>query len=135
MDVGAQQLSITASLSNGGAPAPTGPAAAESDARVSSQSQASPASDASATTKPLRRRNKPSLSCETCTVSRLACPMNLDTAPNAEYRRKRQRLDRKKKALVLRKGLHHSLTEERNQSSVTEADRRMSNTLISTYEA
>ena len=44
------------SLSNGGAPAPSGPAAAESDVRVRSQSQASPASDGSCTKKPLRRR-------------------------------------------------------------------------------
>lgn len=86
MDVGAQQVTITDSLSNGGAPAPTEPAAAESDARVSSQSQASPASDESTTNKPLRRRNKPSLSCETCTVSRVGCPMRLNTEANAEYR-------------------------------------------------
>ena len=86
MDAGAQQVLITPSLSNEGAPAPTGPAAAESDARVSSQSQASPASDASGTNKPLRRRNKPSLSCETCTVSRVGCPTSLHTAANAEYR-------------------------------------------------
>ena len=86
MDVGAQQVTITDSLSNGSAPASTEPAAAVSDARVSSQSQASPASDESTTNKPLRRRNKPSLSCETCTVSRIRGPMRLNTEANAEYR-------------------------------------------------
>ena len=86
MDVGAQQVTKTDSLINGGVPAPTDPAAGERDARVSSQSQASPASDESTTNKPLRRRNKPSLSCETCTVSRVGCPTRLNTEANAEYR-------------------------------------------------
>ncbi|MCJ1278340.1 hypothetical protein MMC21_006155 [Puttea exsequens] len=46
----------------------------EHDARESNHpSHTSPASDASSSTRQIRRRNKPSLSCETCTVKKTKC--------------------------------------------------------------
>jgi hypothetical protein len=67
MDVGAQQVSASAFASALTSPlSRTAALPNEDDAR--GELQASPASDASGS-KPPRRRNKPSLSCETCTVS------------------------------------------------------------------
>ena len=113
---------------NGAAAVTNGSVRSDGDAREASQLQASPASDASGS-KPLRRRNKPSLSCKTCTVSRIRSPIDqtVRLTPEAGQEDKGKKTDYQQ--------LRYSLpfANQPPQSSVTEADQRMSNAKSTCY--